>query len=182
MPRFSNFLRNATIHFHMFLYLAACFLRVTVLLLCIFQALSTIHVPIIIPYISCLWRETKLFYCVTGAATKQWLSGNMLLNINTCKNRWSNLSENLRIVASILIELSRFSSPNLSVYFNFVLRVSILHKQQHVFRDKESITQAIFHFLQYLYKRIDSGNIVLSLFLDFRKAFDCLTTRFCYQS
>ena len=29
-----------------------------------------------------------------------------------------------------------------------------------------------FCFLQYLYKHIDSGNIVFSLFLDFRKAFD----------
>ena len=34
MPRFSNFLRNLTIHFRMFLYLVTCFLRVTVLLLC----------------------------------------------------------------------------------------------------------------------------------------------------
>ena len=30
------------------------------------------------------------------------------------------------------------------------------------------------HFLQYLYKHIDFGNIVFSLFLDFRKAFDCV--------
>ena len=28
--------------------------------------------------------------------------------------------------------------------------------------------------MQYLYKHIDSGNIVFSLFLDFRKAFDCV--------
>ena len=30
------------------------------------------------------------------------------------------------------------------------------------------------HFLQNLYKHIDSGNVVFSLFLDFRKAFDCV--------
>ena len=50
---------------------------------------------------------------------------------------------------------------------------SILHKQQYGFRAKKFTTQAILHFLQYLYKHIDSGNIVFSLFLDFRKAFDC---------
>ena len=42
------------------------------------------------------------------------------------------------------------------------------------FRTKKSTTQAILHFLQYLYKHIYSGNFVFSLFLDFRKAFDCL--------
>ena len=35
-------------------------------------------------------------------------------------------------------------------------------------------TQAILHFLQYLYKHIDFGNSVFSLFLDFQKAFDCV--------
>ena len=51
---------------------------------------------------------------------------------------------------------------------------SILHKQQYGFSAKKSTTQAILHFLQYLYKHVDSGNIVFSLFLDFRKAFDCV--------
>ena len=34
MPRFSNFLRNSTIYFRMFIYLVTCFLGVTVSLLC----------------------------------------------------------------------------------------------------------------------------------------------------
>ena len=51
---------------------------------------------------------------------------------------------------------------------------SILHKQQYGFRAEKSTTQAIFHFLQYLYKHIDSDNIVFSLFLDFCKASDCV--------
>ena len=51
---------------------------------------------------------------------------------------------------------------------------SILHKQQYGFHAKKSTTQGIWHFLQYLYKHIDSGNIVFALFLDFRKAFDCV--------
>ena len=46
-------------------------------------------------------------------------------------------------------------------------------KQQYGFRAKKFTTQAILHFFQYLYKLIDSGNVIFSLFLDFRKAFDC---------
>ena len=49
----------------------------------------------------------------------------------------------------------------------------MLHKQQHGFRAKKSTTQAILHFLHYMYKHIDSCN-VFSLFLDFRKGFYCV--------
>ena len=66
--------------------------------------------------------------------------------------------------------------------YDYLENNSILHKQQYEFRAKKSTAQAILHFLQYLYKHIDSGNIVFSLFLDFLKAFDVLTTRSCYQS
>ena len=58
--------------------------------------------------------------------------------------------------------------------FDYLENNSILHKQQYGFRAKKSTTPAILHFLQYLYKHIDSGNIVFSLFLDFGKAFDCV--------
>ena len=43
---------------------------------------------------------------VTDPATKQSLSGSMLPNIKTCNNRWSNLSENLRIVALKFLKLT----------------------------------------------------------------------------
>ena len=56
--------------------------------------------------------------------------------------------------------------------YDYLENNSVLHKQQYGFRAKKSTTQAILHFLQYLYKHIGSGNIVISLFLDFRKAFD----------
>ena len=46
MPRFSNFLRNSTLHFGMFLYLVTCYLRGTVSLLWRLQAVPKIHVPI----------------------------------------------------------------------------------------------------------------------------------------
>ena len=50
MPRLSNFLRNSTMHFRVFLNLATCFLRVTVSLLCRLQAMPKIHI-LIYPYL-----------------------------------------------------------------------------------------------------------------------------------
>ena len=102
MLRFSHFLRNSIIYFRMFSYL-----RVTVSLLCRLQAVSKTHVPI---YSHLKWIETKLSDLVTGTAMKPWLSGNMLRNIKT----W--FSQNLRIAALKLIQLTQFLSPNLSMY------------------------------------------------------------------
>ena len=50
-------------------------------------------------------------------ATKPRLSGNMFPNINTCENGWSNFSGNLRVVATKLLELTQFTTPNISIYF-----------------------------------------------------------------
>ena len=68
-------------------------------------------------------KEIKLFELVTGTEMKPWLSRNMLPNINTCENGWSNFSANLRVVSLKLIELTQFAWPNLSIYFNFVCAV-----------------------------------------------------------
>ena len=102
VPLFSNFLRNSSIHFRMFLYLETCFL-VTVLLLCRLQAVSKIHVPIY-PYLISEGRRN----CTTlwPAQQRNRDSQNTLPNIKTCENGWSNFSENLRIVAlKLLINL-----------------------------------------------------------------------------
>ena len=64
-------------------------------------------------------KETKLFELVTGTEMKPWLSRNMLKNINTCENAWSNFSANLRVVSLKLLELTQYAWPNLSIYFNF---------------------------------------------------------------
>ena len=49
-PRFSNFLKNSTIHFRMYLYFEMRFPRVMVSLLCRLQAVSKKHIPIY-PYL-----------------------------------------------------------------------------------------------------------------------------------
>ena len=45
----------------------------------------------------------------------------MLPTINTCENGWSNFSPNLRVVTIKLIELTQFASPNLRIFFHFLL-------------------------------------------------------------
>ena len=57
---------------------------------------------------------------VTGIATKPRLAGNILPNIKTSENGRSNFTENFRMVALKLLELTRFLSQNQSIYFNFV--------------------------------------------------------------
>ena len=49
---------------------------------------------------------------------------------------------------------------------------SFLNNNQFGFRSKKSTTHAIINFLQYLYENLDSGKLIFSIFLDFRKAFD----------
>ena len=68
-------------------------------------------------------KETKLFELVTGTEMKPRLSRNMLPNINTCENGWSNFSANLRIVSLKFLELTQYAWPNLSIYFNFLCAV-----------------------------------------------------------
>ena len=56
--------------------------------------------------------ETKLLELVTGTEMKPWLSRNMLPNINTCENGWSNFSANHRVLSLKLLELTQFPCPN----------------------------------------------------------------------
>ena len=84
-----------------------------------------------------------------------------------------NLS-NYRPISVLPVFSKVFEKVTYTQLYDYLENNSILHKQQYGFRAKNSTTQAILHFLQYLYNHIDSDNIVFSLFLDFRKAFDCL--------
>ena len=68
-------------------------------------------------------KETKLFELVTGTEMKLWLSQNILPNINTCENGWSNFSTNLRVVSLKLLELTQFAWPNFLIYLYFLCAV-----------------------------------------------------------
>ena len=57
--------------------------------------------------------------------------------------------------------------PNLSV-------ANILNDCQYGFRKNRSTIQAVINHLDYVYEGLDKGNIVMSIFIDFSKAFDCL--------
>ena len=59
------------------------------------------------------FEHVSLIQLVTGIATKPFLSGNMLSNVKTCENGWSNFSENFRIIVLKLLELTRFLSLKL---------------------------------------------------------------------
>jgi hypothetical protein len=58
--------------------------------------------------------------------------------------------------------------------FNFLTKFNILHPDQYGFQPNKSTSHAIIDYLQQLYSNIDSGDPVFSIFLDFRKAFDCV--------
>ena len=121
---FENLWIPITINFRMFECLVTCFLRVTVSLLYRLEAVSKIHVAIY----PCLIISEGRRNCSTfwsaqlGKATKPRLSGYMLPNINTFENEYWYISENLRIVALKLLELTQLTSPKISIYFNFVRR------------------------------------------------------------
>ena len=65
-------------------------------------------------------KETKLFQLVTDTEMKPRLLRNMLPNINTSENGWSNFSANLKVVSLKLLKLTQFECPNQSNYFNFL--------------------------------------------------------------
>ena len=84
-----------------------------------------------------------------------------------------NLS-NYRPISVLTVFRKVFEKVAYTQLYDYLENNSILHKQQYGFRANKYTTQTILHFLLYLYRHIDSGNVVFSLFLDFRKAFDCV--------
>ena len=58
--------------------------------------------------------------------------------------------------------------------YKYCIKHNIIFKDQYGFQSRKSTNNAIINQMQYLYKTIDSGNLVFSIFLDFKKAFDCV--------
>ena len=74
--------------------------------------------------------------------------------------------------------LPLFSKIYERVVFNqlsaFLDKYNIINEAQYGFRAGKSTIEAILNHLQFVYDELDSGNLVISLFLDFRKAFDSI--------
>ena len=49
---------------------------------------------------------------------------------------------------------------------------NILYEHQYGFRKHMSTVQALLNHMKFIHDSIDSGNFVISVFLDFKKAFD----------
>ena len=75
-------------------------------------------------------------------------------------------------------QLHDYLSCRLLIMITYHANNSILHEQQFGFRAKKFTTQAILHFLQYMYKHIYIYGNVFTFFLDFGKAFDCVDHKF----
>ena len=79
---------------------------------------------------------------------------------------------NYRPISILPIFSKTFEKIIFKRVYSFSDHFSILHKDQFGFRNNRSTSQAIIGHLQYLYDNIDNDNVVFSMFLDFRKAFD----------
>ena len=56
--------------------------------------------------------------------------------------------------------------------FNFMNEKELIYKYQFGFRQKHSTQQAIITLVDKITKSLDSGDIVIGVFLDLKKAFD----------
>lgn len=61
--------------------------------------------------------------------------------------------------------------------YRFIEKYKLLSDCQYGFRKKRSTTDAIMEQMQYIYENLDDGHMVVSLFLDFTKAFDSIDHR-----
>ena len=58
--------------------------------------------------------------------------------------------------------------------YYFLEKYKLLHHNQYGFRKNRSTIQAIMDQLDFVYNNLDQGSAVISIFMDFSKAFDCL--------
>ena len=79
---------------------------------------------------------------------------------------------------SILPTFSKvFEKAAYSQLYEYLNINNILCRDQYGFRRERSTIQAIVQQIQYVFDRVDGGNAVFSLFLDFKKAFDTVDHR-----
>ena len=58
--------------------------------------------------------------------------------------------------------------------YSFLEKNNLLNHSQYRFRKGNSTIQAVLDQIEFVYKNIDAGNVVISFSIDFSKAFDCI--------
>ena len=81
---------------------------------------------------------------------------------------------NFRPISILPIISKIYEKVVLIQILSFINKFKLLHNNQYGFRPNRSTTQAILDNLQFIYNNLDAGNTVLSIFLDFSKAFDSI--------
>ena len=85
-----------------------------------------------------------------------------------------SITGNYRPVSVLPILSKVFERVVFNQLSNFLEKYSLLNCSQYGFRAKMSTSLAVMDQLKYVYENLDSGATVISLFLDFSKAFDCI--------
>ena len=80
---------------------------------------------------------------------------------------------------SLLKYLKEIVQKQLHTYFE---QNNILYEHQYGFRKHKSTVQALLNHMQFMYDSIDSGNLVIPVFLDFKNAFDTFEYIFFNQN
>ena len=81
---------------------------------------------------------------------------------------------NYRPVSVLPILSKVFERVVFNQLYYFLEKYSLLNGSQYGFMAKMSTSLAVMDQLKYVYENLDSGATVISLFLDFSKAFDCI--------
>ena len=90
------------------------------------------------------------------------------------KNGEKNDKTNYRPISILPIISKVFEKAASHKLVNYLTKHDLLHNNQYGFRRNHSTTQAILDNLNYIYDGIDNGLSVLSIYLDFSKAFDSI--------
>ena len=81
---------------------------------------------------------------------------------------------------SVLAFFSKIFGKTMYKYLiNFIDKHNILYKYQFGFRKSHSTNYAIILLVDKINNAIDSGNVLIGVFLDLKKAFDTVTPKYC---
>ena len=84
------------------------------------------------------------------------------------------LKENYRPISILPIMSKIFEKVAHMQLYNYLQVNEVIFSNQYGFMRGKSTTNAVIHFLQYIYDNFNSNKLIFSVFLDFQKAFDCV--------